>query len=61
MIKSSNKRNAPTYVVIDIILNDDNNEEYLVYNPEEQFKYIKNSNNYLLFSNTNFVQRRTDF
>lgn len=64
MIKSSNKRNAPTYVVIDIILNDDNDEEYLVYNPEEQFKYIKKSdeiktvsqNSKLVFQTQEFIE-----
>ena len=64
IIKSSNKRNAPTYVVIDIILNDNNNEEYLVYNPEEQFKYIKNSdeiktvsqNSNLVFTTQEFIE-----
>ena len=62
MIKSSNKRNAPTYVVIDIILNDDNNEEYLVYNPEEQFKYIKNSNEIKIVSqNSKLVFKTQEF
>lgn len=64
MIKSSNKRNAPTYVVIDIILNDNNDEEYLVYNPEEKFKYIKNSdeiktvsqNSKLVFTTQVFIE-----
>ena len=64
IIKSSNKRNAPTYVVIDIILNDNNDEEYLVYNPEEQFKYIKNSdeiktvsqNSNLVFTTQEFIE-----
>lgn len=64
IIKSSNKRNAPTYIVIDIILNDNNDEEYLVYNPQEQFKYIKNSdeiktvsqNSNLVFTTQEFIE-----
>ena len=62
IIKSSNKRNAPTYVVIDIILNDNNDEEYLVYNPQEQFKYIKNSDEIKTVSqNSNLVFKTTTF
>lgn len=62
IIKSSNKRNAPTYVVIDIILNDNNDEEYLVYNPEEQFKYIKNSDEIKIISqNSKLVFKTLEF
>lgn len=62
IIKSSNKRNAPTYVVIDIILNDYNDEEYLVYNPGEQFKYIKKSDEIKIISqNSKLVFKTMEF